>query len=111
VSSLHNAGTIVALGDSITDGRGSTLDANRRWPDRLAERLNEHGQALGVVNAGLAGNRILHGLPEMICGPSSLSRFEPLMKSLTFEAVADSIDLKLFANRNSPSDLEWPGHS
>ncbi len=76
VSSPNNAGTIVALGDSITDGRGSTVDANRRWPDRLAERLNEQGRALGVVNAGIAGNRILHDLPEMVCGPSSLSRFD-----------------------------------
>jgi lysophospholipase L1-like esterase len=74
--SSNNAGTIVALGDSITDGRGSTLDANRRWPDRLAERLHEQGQLLGVVNAGMAGNRILHDLPEMICGPSTLSRFD-----------------------------------
>jgi GDSL-like Lipase/Acylhydrolase family len=69
VGSPHDTGTIVALGDSITDGRGSTVDANRRWPDRLAERLNEHGPALGVVNAGIAGNRILHDLPEMVCGP------------------------------------------
>jgi len=76
VSSPNNAGAIVALGDSITDGRGSTVDANRRWPDRLAERLNEQGPALGVVNAGIAGNRILHDLPEMVCGPSSLSRFD-----------------------------------
>lgn len=74
--SSNNAGTIVALGDSITDGRGSTLDANGRWPDRLAERLHEQGQSLGVVNAGMAGNRILHDLPEMICGPSTLSRFD-----------------------------------
>jgi lysophospholipase L1-like esterase len=76
VSSPNDAGTIVALGDSITDGRGSTLDANRPWPDRLAERLHESGLALGVVNVGIAGNRILHDLPEMICGPSSLSRFD-----------------------------------
>jgi lysophospholipase L1-like esterase len=76
VSSPDNAGTIVALGDSITDGRRSTLDANRRWPDRLAERLQEQGQALGVVNAGMAGNRILHDLPEVIGGPSTLSRFD-----------------------------------
>jgi lysophospholipase L1-like esterase len=76
VCSPSDAGTIVALGDSITAGRGSTLDANRRWPDRLAERLHESGLALGVVNAGIAGNRILHDLPELICGPSSLSRFD-----------------------------------
>jgi len=76
VSSANNAGTIVALGDSITDGRGSTPDADRRWPDRLAERLSEQGLHLGVVNAGIAGNRILHDLPEMVCGPSALSRFD-----------------------------------
>jgi lysophospholipase L1-like esterase len=70
------AGTIVAFGDSITDGRGSTVDANRRWPDRLAERLNDQEQPLGVVDAGMAGNRILHDLPEVISGPSSLSRFD-----------------------------------
>ena len=76
VSSSKNTGTIVALGDSITDGRGSTSDADRRWPDRLAERLNEQGLRLGVVNAGIAGNRLLHDLPEMVCGPSALSRFD-----------------------------------
>jgi hypothetical protein len=63
VSSSNDAGTIVALGDSITDGRGSTLDANQRWPDRLAERLHELGLSLGVVNAGIAGNRLMHDLP------------------------------------------------
>jgi len=76
VSSSNAVGTIVALGDSITDGRGATVDVNRRWPDRLAERLNQQGPGFGVVNAGIAGNRILHDLPEMICGPSTLSRFD-----------------------------------
>ncbi|HYZ72460.1 MAG TPA: SGNH/GDSL hydrolase family protein, partial [Chthoniobacterales bacterium] len=76
VSSLDNSVTIVTLGDSITDGRGSTPDADRRWPDRLAERLHESGLRLGVVNAGISGNRILHDLPEMVCGPSALSRFD-----------------------------------
>ncbi len=59
VCSADNVGSIVCLGDSITDGRGSTPDADRRWPDRLAERLNEQGVRLGVVNAGISGNRIL----------------------------------------------------
>src|SRR5258708_29657577 len=75
VSSSTNSGTIVALGDSITDGRGSTPDADPRWPDRLAEWLNEHGLRLAIVNAWIAGNRLLHDLPEMVCGPSALSRF------------------------------------
>jgi len=67
---------IVALGDSITDGNCSTPDANRRWPDRLAERLAEQGQAIGVVNAGISGNRVLHDLPEATFGPSALARFD-----------------------------------
>ncbi len=51
------AGTIVAFGDSITDGAASTPDANHRWPDFLAERLAPLG--LSVVNAGISGARLL----------------------------------------------------
>ncbi|WP_335940316.1 SGNH/GDSL hydrolase family protein [Streptomyces sp. PTD5-9] len=56
---VHNAtaaGTIAVIGDSLTAGTGSTTDANSRWPDVLADRL--HGR-YGVVNAGIAGNRLL----------------------------------------------------
>jgi len=57
-----NARAIVTLGDSITDGLHSTTDANRRWPDRLAERLRlrKSGSNVSVLNAGISGNRILH---------------------------------------------------
>lgn len=72
-TSAPDAGSIVALGDSITDGYASTPDTNRRWPDRLAERL---GGKLGVVNAGISGNRILHDQPEGEFGPSALARFD-----------------------------------
>jgi len=53
---------IVILGDSITDGLHSTADANRRWPNRLAERLRSQkgGNKVAVLNAGIKGNRILH---------------------------------------------------
>ena len=51
---------IVALGDSITDGTGSTVDANARWPDQLARRLAAAGGVrTAVMNAGIAGNRLL----------------------------------------------------
>jgi lysophospholipase L1-like esterase len=52
------------LGDSITDGLHSTPDANRRWPNRLAERLHAYkgGKRIGVLNAGISGNRILHDM-------------------------------------------------
>jgi len=53
-------GSVVALGDSITDTANTTGNANRRWPDDLARRLNAlHGPTLSVVNAGLGGNRLL----------------------------------------------------
>ncbi|WP_225825230.1 SGNH/GDSL hydrolase family protein [Streptomyces naphthomycinicus] len=64
------AGSVVAFGDSLTDGNGSTPDANRRWPDRLAQRLRPY--RLGVLNAGIAGNRLLHDGT----GPSALARLD-----------------------------------
>ncbi|MFD5635093.1 SGNH/GDSL hydrolase family protein [Streptomyces sp. NPDC127077] len=68
------AGSVVALGDSITDGTGSSSDANHRWPDRLAARLRglpAHRRP-GVLNAGISGNRLL--LDGR--GPSALTRLD-----------------------------------
>jgi lysophospholipase L1-like esterase len=68
------AGSVVTFGDSLTDGNGSTRDANHRWPDRLAERLGALPayRRLGVLNAGISGNRLLR---EGV-GPSALSRLD-----------------------------------
>jgi lysophospholipase L1-like esterase len=69
-------GTVVALGDSITDGFGSRAGVNRRWPDDLARRLDARpGPTLSVVNAGISGNRLLTGSP--CYGPSAEARFGP----------------------------------
>jgi len=68
------AATVAALGDSITDGRGSTTNGNDRWPDNLARRLlaNEETAHVAVVNHGIGGNRLLRdGL-----GPSALARLD-----------------------------------
>ncbi len=55
------AQAIVAIGDSITDGMRSTLNANRRWPDVLARRLARAGRGdVAVLNLGISGNRLLH---------------------------------------------------
>ena len=64
---------IVVLGDSITDGRGSTDDGNNRWPDILAERLAANAPTAGVavVNKGIGGNAIFGGL-----GPAAVNRFD-----------------------------------
>ncbi len=51
--------TIVALGDSITDGFGSTNDANSRYPDHLANRLVAAGTPRPVLNAGIGGGMVL----------------------------------------------------
>ncbi|QXV56212.1 SGNH/GDSL hydrolase family protein [Amycolatopsis sp. TNS106] len=49
-------GSVVAIGDSITDGANSTWGANLRWPDQLADEISAR---LGVLNAGISGNRLL----------------------------------------------------
>ena len=50
--------TIVAIGDSITDGSGTTVDGHDRWTDFLNRRLRAAGSKNVVVNAGIGGNRI-----------------------------------------------------
>jgi lysophospholipase L1-like esterase len=70
------AQTLVVVGDSLTDGVGSTPDANRRWPDALAERVQARRPGTGVVNAGIAGNRILNSFGADFIGSSTLERFE-----------------------------------
>ncbi len=52
---------VVTLGDSITDGYRSTVDLNRRWPDDFARRLQgRFGNAVGVINEGISGNRVIN---------------------------------------------------
>jgi lysophospholipase L1-like esterase len=67
------AHTVVAIGDSITDGYGVNPDTYARWTDGLATRLRGAGLTdVGVVNAGIGGGRMLRdGL-----GPNLVSRFE-----------------------------------
>jgi lysophospholipase L1-like esterase len=74
VPASSSGAAIVALGDSITDGHGATLNGNDRWPDDLARRLQNHPatRGIGVLNEGIGGNRILlDGL-----GPNALARFD-----------------------------------
>ncbi len=49
---------IAVLGNSITDGRGSTTNKQNRWPDFLAEAL---GGKVGVLNLGIGGNAVVRG--------------------------------------------------
>ena len=65
---------VVALGDSITDGYASTVDANHRWPNDLAARLQARagGSNVAVVDEVISGNRVLHDF----IGPNALSRLD-----------------------------------
>jgi len=71
--SAHGA-AIVTLGDSLTDGHGTSDNTDTRWPDDLARRLasSPANRDLGVLNVGTGGNRLLlDGL-----GPNALARFD-----------------------------------
>ncbi len=72
------ASTLVAFGDSITDGAQSTTDANHRWPNFLADRLRaDQGRAsVGVLDAGIGGNRVLHDAVNIRFGVNALARFD-----------------------------------
>ena len=64
------AGTVVAFGDSITDGHFATIDGNGRYPDWLGRRAPRYA----VVNAGIGGNKILADKPTG--GESALNRLD-----------------------------------
>lgn len=70
VESAADRAVVVAVGDSITDGNGSTPGADQRWPDHLARRFM--AQRVTVLNAGISGNRLLSNG----WGDSALARFE-----------------------------------
>jgi lysophospholipase L1-like esterase len=86
VAASPRGAAIVAFGSSTTDGDGSTKDANRRWPDVLAERLQQNADGaaeLGVLNEGIIGNRLLNDSPRQasnpfgpVLGQAGLVRFE-----------------------------------
>ncbi len=106
VESPQALGTIVAFGDSITDGVGATAGANHRWPDILANRLQAAGKHWAVANVAISGNRVLS--PGM--GESALARFDEDVLSLpnvkymiVFEGVND------IGNRFGPKGPGGPG--
>ncbi|WP_286259836.1 SGNH/GDSL hydrolase family protein [Streptomyces graminofaciens] len=85
---------VAVLGDSLTDGRGSTTNGNNRWPDQLFDRLQASpaGRNIAVVNQAAGGNRVLNdGL-----GPNALARLDrdilahsAVEKLIVFEGVND----------------------
>ena len=70
----ESSGSVVVIGNSITDGRGSGTDQQNRWPDEMAIRLlmNPATRNVGVLNMGIGGNSVLKGG----LGPTALDRFD-----------------------------------
>jgi lysophospholipase L1-like esterase len=97
VEAPEETGAVAILGNSITDGRGSTTNEQNRWPDVLSRRLNAqfsdtHSQKVGVLNMGIGGNCVLGGG----LGPAAVNRYqrdllgqEGVKWIILFEAVND----------------------
>jgi lysophospholipase L1-like esterase len=80
--------TIVAFGDSITDGTASTINGDDRWPDDFARRLHAaYGEQFSVVNAGIGGNMVIgpkdYAAHPFAGGPSAADRLERDVISLS----------------------------
>jgi lysophospholipase L1-like esterase len=98
VWTTNRASTIVAFGDSITDGAGATLGEYGDWPDLLAARLADGRRSpqFAVVNEGLGGNRLLYDG----AGVSALARFD--RDVLALPGVTEMIVLE------GINDIGWP---
>jgi lysophospholipase L1-like esterase len=96
VDAAPEARAVVLFGDSITDGDGSTLDANHRWPDFLAERLNKANPKVAVLNEGISGARVLRDR----MGDNALARFD---RDVLSHPRADTVVLMMGIN-----DIGWP---
>lgn len=115
IAAVDGSRAIVTLGDSITDGAHSTLNANLRWPDVLAARLNQDPNLshIAVLNEGIGGNRVVNeGY-----GPSAVSRVDRdvlAQSGVRYVIVLESInDIGRLAHVMVPWDavtapqLEW----
>jgi lysophospholipase L1-like esterase len=98
VDAPAEARAVVMFGDSITDGDGSTIDGNDRWPDILAQRLAEAGgPPVAVLNQGISGAKVLSDR----MGTNALARFD---RDVLNQAKADTVVLMMGIN-----DIGWPG--
>jgi lysophospholipase L1-like esterase len=92
IDAMGGEGAVAVVGDSITDGRGSTTNGNDRWTDALAQRLAAAGRKIGVLNHGIGGGKVL----EDGLGPNAMSRLDRDMLAqpsarwlIVFEAIND----------------------
>ena len=102
--------TVVAIGDSVTEGFQSTVDANRRWTDDLSARVNlPNGlPRLAVLNQGIGCSRLLFD----VCGPNGSSRFDRdvLAQTGVTHVVVDlgRVDIVFASTANDPAQSVTP---
>ena len=110
VAASAQGAAVVAFGSSLTDGDGSTLDTNRRWPDVLAERLEKDTDGeteVGVLNQGIIGNRLLNDSPGAgspfgaALGQAGLARFQ--------RDVLDQAGVRYVIMGLGINDIAFPG--
>ena len=110
IATPRDAYTVVALGDSITDGFATTRDANMAWPTLLAKRLKENKSAahVAVVNQGISGNQVLRDG----AGISALSRLDrdvltrPGVKWVILLEGINDINIRTRPNGTNPLTAE-----
>lgn len=99
VDAAPESQAIVFFGDSITDGNCSTPDANNRWPDLVAKRLQETARKVAVVNEAFSGNRVLtDGM-----GVNALARFD---SDILSHPKVSTVVVMMGIN-----DIGWPGEN
>ncbi|GAA1395578.1 SGNH/GDSL hydrolase family protein [Catellatospora coxensis] len=101
VLSRRSPGSVVVLGDSITDGSQSTINGNARWTDRLAARLlagHAPHTEVGVLNQGLAGNAVSHDGTEIGYAELGVNGLARLQRDVLSQTGVQTVVLALGIN-------------
>jgi lysophospholipase L1-like esterase len=107
---------IVAFGDSITDGTGTTINGDDRWPDVLSRRLHAaYGDAFAVVNQGIGGNRVVgpddYATKPIPGGPGALTRIDRDIISLPGVAAVIWLEgINDFGAADTPAETVIAGY-
>ncbi|MDC7675068.1 SGNH/GDSL hydrolase family protein [Asticcacaulis machinosus] len=107
VESVVPLSTVIAFGDSITDGFGITPDTGRTWPDVFNGRLKVAGLPVNVINAGISGNRMLHHGTWARFGTGALARFDRDVLSQNAAAVIILIGINDLGHAKNPDAEDY----
>jgi len=109
VSDSPPLSSVAVIGSSTTDGDGSTRDQNHRMPDALARRLQKAGGAsarIGILNAGIIGNRLLEDSPA--ASPFGAGLGEAVLARLDRDAL-DQPGVQFIIVAIGVNDIAFPG--